>query len=111
MRRQLPRVCAMPDRLSAFITTTCDETESYRCQQKRPVGLLLQGLKRGSHAFRSSCINSDGGGNEETSYRGKDNGTSEKSVACKRNKPIACRSLYGQFGVEGLLPSPYRYTN
>jgi hypothetical protein len=72
----------MPDSLSAFITPKGNETESYRCQQKRPVWLLLQGLKRASYAFRRSCINPDGGGNKGASYQRKDNGTSEQSVAC-----------------------------
>ena len=54
----------MPDSLSAFIAPKGDETESYRCQKKRPVWLLLQSLKRGSHAFRGSCINPEGGGNK-----------------------------------------------
>ena len=45
--------------------------------KKRPVWVVAAKLKRGSHAFRGSCINPEGGGNE-TSYPGKDNGTSPK---------------------------------
>ena len=89
----------MPGSLSAFIHPVSNETESYQCQQNRAVWLLLQGLKRASHAFRRSCVNPDGGDNKGASYQGKDSSTSEQSVACERNKPIARRSLYGQFGV------------